>query len=359
MIKRFFILTICILLIPLQPIFAQTTNELSISSYRFKYSPPLQYQDNRLYITIQNSSSEDFIGNVSISYTYNNQTETLGDHLQLSIVQGETDTVWFDGSFPFYTDQLQFTITIFHPDGEQITQSFEADILGDNDADGIHDQDDPDDDNDGLTDEEELAQGTYATDPDTDDDGVLDSIDEFPLDITESKDNDGDGIGDNADLDDDNDGLTDQEEIEKGSDPLNPDSDEDGLKDGEDEKPNQDIDKDKDSDNDGITDYEEITIHKTDINNPDTDKDGLTDKEEIDNDLDPNDNSDANQDYDDDGVVNSVEIKKELNINEKSTHIIPDNIYIYIDKILILILSLIIVRYILKNRSIRNTRRVL
>jgi hypothetical protein len=50
-----------------------------------------------------------------------------------------------------------------------------------------------------------------ANDVDTDDDndGVSDVNDEFPLDETESKDTDGDGVGDNADTDADGDGVED------------------------------------------------------------------------------------------------------------------------------------------------------
>jgi len=57
----------------------------------------------------------------------------------------------------------------------------------DNDADGLRDSCDPDDDNDGTPDGE----------------------DAFPLDPTESVDTDGDGIGNNRDSDDDNDGIDD------------------------------------------------------------------------------------------------------------------------------------------------------
>jgi gliding motility-associated-like protein len=42
---------------------------------------------------------------------------------------------------------------------------------------------------------------------DADNDGIIDSLDDFPLDPNEGKDTDGDGIGDNADLDDNNDGF--------------------------------------------------------------------------------------------------------------------------------------------------------
>ena len=44
---------------------------------------------------------------------------------------------------------------------------------------------------------------------DDDNDGCPDSSDAFPLDPSECSDNDGDGLGDNADPDDDNDGILD------------------------------------------------------------------------------------------------------------------------------------------------------
>ena len=61
-------------------------------------------------------------------------------------------------------------------------------------------------------------------DDDDDNDGVSDEDDAFPTDPDESVDTDGDGIGNNADPDDDNDGFTDEEEIDAGSDPLDPNS---------------------------------------------------------------------------------------------------------------------------------------
>jgi hypothetical protein len=59
---------------------------------------------------------------------------------------------------------------------------------------------------------------------DTDGDGTPDAEDVFPNDPNESLDSDNDGVGNNADLDDDNDGYSDEEEVNAGSDPLNPDS---------------------------------------------------------------------------------------------------------------------------------------
>ena len=90
--------------------------------------------------------------------------------------------------------------------------------------------------------------GTILTeDLNDDNDGANDVNDAFPLDEDEWLDTDGDGFGNNADTDDDGDGLPDYIEtnskifivdeegnvIECGSNPLNPDSDGDGLLDGE------------------------------------------------------------------------------------------------------------------------------
>ncbi|KHE90274.1 MAG: fibronectin type III domain-containing protein [Candidatus Scalindua rubra] len=57
-------------------------------------------------------------------------------------------------------------------------------------------------------------------DPDVDGDGVADSQDAFPSDPNEWSDHDSDGIGNNADTDDDNDGMSDTWEIANGLDPL-------------------------------------------------------------------------------------------------------------------------------------------
>ena len=117
----------------------------------------------------------------------------------------------------------------------------------DNDGDTIPDSSDPDDDNDGmpdtyeqangcldqftddagidsdsdgLTNFEEFTLGTDPCDPDTDNDGFDDGDDAFPLDPNENFDTDGDGIGDNSDSDVDGDGVP------NGSDP---DIDGDGV----------------------------------------------------------------------------------------------------------------------------------
>jgi hypothetical protein len=73
-----------------------------------------------------------------------------------------------------------------------------------------------------------------------------------------SLDTDGDGIGDNKDLDDDNDGYSDIDEILQGTDPKNPnesplDSDNDGVSDFLEELRGTDPNN-PDTDGDGIID---------------------------------------------------------------------------------------------------------
>lgn len=126
----------------------------------------------------------------------------------------------------------------------------------DTDNDDIGNNADEDDDNDGLTDSQEQELGTDPLKFDTDGDGVSDKNDIFPLDTDETLDNDEDGIGDNADEDDDNDGLSDIQEQELGTDPLNPDTDEDGMSDKDEVDQNLDP-LNPDTDNDSVPDAED------------------------------------------------------------------------------------------------------
>jgi hypothetical protein len=132
---------------------------------------------------------------------------------------------------------------------------------------------DPDADNDGLLDGEEIALGTDPDDADSDNDGL----------------NDGDEVNvhgtDPLDADTDNDGLLDGTEVNgtNPTDPLDADSDDDGLLDGvEDANHSGGIDpgetdpNDPDTDDDGLNDGIEVDLG-TDPLNPDTDGDGIPD----------------------------------------------------------------------------------
>ncbi|MBI2439911.1 MAG: OmpA family protein [Lentisphaerae bacterium] len=94
-------------------------------------------------------------------------------------------------------------------------------------------------------------------------------------------------------LDSDADGLSDEEERALGTDPNNPDTDGDGLTDGEEVKIYKTDPLNPDTDYDGLNDGEEIHKYKTNPLVRDTDKGGVADghevKEDSTNPLDPSD----------------------------------------------------------------------
>jgi hypothetical protein len=79
----------------------------------------------------------------------------------------------------------------------------------------------------------------------------------------------------------DNDNLKRSYEEKIGTDPDNPDTDLDGLKDGEEVNIYNSDPLNHDTDGDGLSDYYEVIIYKTNPTNPDTDNDRLKDIEEI------------------------------------------------------------------------------
>lgn len=81
--------------------------------------------------------------------------------------------------------------------------------------------------------------------------------------------------------DNDKDGLTKREELELGTDPENPDTDGDGLQDGEEVNTYKTDPLNPDSDADNLQDGEEVNTYKTDPLNADSDKDALQDGEEL------------------------------------------------------------------------------
>ncbi|MDZ4860178.1 MAG: PQQ-dependent sugar dehydrogenase [Candidatus Hydrogenedentes bacterium] len=128
----------------------------------------------------------------------------------------------------------------------------------------------PDTDGDGLSDVEEGTLGTNPNDPDSDND-LLDDGDEVntynsdPLDT----DSDSDGLDDGAEV------------ITHGTDPTDTDSDNDGLDDGAEVNTHGTQPDDSDTDNDGLSDGAEINTHGTDPLDSDSDNDGLTDGDEV------------------------------------------------------------------------------
>jgi hypothetical protein len=105
----------------------------------------------------------------------------------------------------------------------------------------------------------EPTNPTTPTEPtDSDGDGFAGEADNCAnVANPEQTDTDSDGFGDVCDSDDDNDGLTDDEEAVLGTDPLNPDTDSDGISDGDELELGTDP-RDADTDGDGLTDGEEL-----------------------------------------------------------------------------------------------------
>ncbi|MGB1449077.1 MAG: BspA family leucine-rich repeat surface protein [Flavobacteriaceae bacterium] len=200
-----------------------------------------------------------------------------------------------DGEDAFPLDPNEDTDTDGDGTGDNADTDDDNDGLLDTEeiADGT-DPRDADSDDDGLSDGEEAEEGTDPNNPDTDGDGTPDAQDDLPFDPNENSDNDGDGIGDQADPDDDNDGLLDTEEAALGTDPRNPDSDGDGVNDGSDDFP-RDRNETVDTDQDGIGNNQD----------PDDDNDGYSDQLEIQEGTDPLDASNRPLDDDNDGIPNS------------------------------------------------------
>jgi hypothetical protein len=198
-----------------------------------------------------------------------------------------------------------------------------------------------DSDADLLNDAVEVANGTNPNNRDSDSDGIADGLEDRNGDGNLGganpnsqetdplvADTDGDGIDDGdedrnrngrvdagetdprvRDADDDNDGLSNQQEAQLGTNPAVPDTDGDGIRDGDEVNVTGTIPTDADSDDDGINDGIERNTN-TDPLSPDTDGDGILDGvEDRDRDgvRDNGETDPRNDDSDGDGVVDGAE----------------------------------------------------
>ncbi|MFN3202408.1 MAG: thrombospondin type 3 repeat-containing protein [Bradymonadia bacterium] len=205
----------------------------------------------------------------------------------------------------------------------------------DTDGDGQGNACDADDDGDGTDDDEDNcptvtnedqadADGDGrgdACDSDLDGDGAEDGEDNCP-DVANAAqgDHDGDGLGDACDDDADNDGLDNDEEAAMGSDPLDRDSDDDGLSDGEERNETGTNPLSPDSDGDGILDGTEMGRTMDDVDDdtevgeggfvPDADPDTVTDPNDADSDGDGT--IDGDEDLDRDGQMDAGEFNPGL-----------------------------------------------
>lgn len=165
-----------------------------------------------------------------------------------------------------------------------------------------------DNDGDGLTNAEEREYGTNLNSVDSDEDGLFDKDEVMVY------------KSDPLDPDTDNDGVMDGAEVKAGTDPKGPgrlftlpggvepqvptttpeeetepvDSDGDGLMDDEEEELGTNP-MSADSDMDDLGDYEEVYVYNTNPLDPDTDNDGYLDGAEVANGYDPNGPGKLNQ----------------------------------------------------------------
>jgi len=280
--------------------------------------------------------------NTTVTIQFNEKVDTDSVELALGIepYASVEDFQWTDGEqlvlvfdLDLYPDNT-YTITIAKSAadvlGNQMVTSFSFSFTTgyDLDDDGIPDSIDPDDDGDGVDDEDddfpanpsewsdtdEDGTGDNA-DTDDDDDGVDDTDDVFPLDPQEWTDTDDDGVGNNADDDDDGDGVMDWEDdlpLDKDEtedldgdgigNNADPDDDGDKIADTLDEFPD-DPDEYVDTDGDGTgnnADPDDDGDGVLDVDDPfpqdgnewlDTDGDGIGDNSDPDDDNDGTDDT--------------------------------------------------------------------
>jgi hypothetical protein len=136
----------------------------------------------RLYARVHNLGSQDNSGYV----TFYQGTVLIGESQVVTVLPNSTDDVWVDFEIPDVDFNILARVMGVYPSDENSNNN-EA-VTGmyypeeDGDGDGIPDSQDPDLDNDNLTNEEESSLGTDPENPDTDGDGIPDNLDEFPLD---------------------------------------------------------------------------------------------------------------------------------------------------------------------------------
>lgn len=157
--------------------------------------------------------------------THDSDGDNIDDSIELLYALNPNDAT--DGSLDLDNDGLTNSteatlgtnLAASDTDADGVSDSMEVE-LGFNPVEydlHLHDRD-----SDGLSYRKELRAGADPLNPDSDGDGTLDGVDLFPTNSAEATDHDLDGLGDNEDLDDDNDGMPDAWEEQYELDPLDP-----------------------------------------------------------------------------------------------------------------------------------------
>ena len=138
-------------------------------------------------------------------------------------------------------------------------------------------QSDPD--GDLIPRDREISAGTDPDKADTDGDGLTDAVELLNTFTDPTRSSTYDGIAD-QDVDVDDDGLTSAQEQRAGTDPIEPDTDGDGLLDGREVQGSYSDPSDQDTDDDDLLDDSELRLG-TDPRKADTDGDGIADGKEV------------------------------------------------------------------------------
>jgi len=236
---------------------AKTDLSLTATDIILSKEEPLAGETIRVFARVFNLGDTDVYGFV----VFSDNGKEMADPQPISVKANTYDDVFIDWQAPAGQHDVQARIVApsladENTDNDKaVSENYFVD--SDTDGDGVGNNKDDDDDNDGLTDGQEIALGTDSLNPDSDGDKARDNIDVFPLNPKEWRDSDQDSLGDNQDLDNDNDGLENDDEIfVYGTNPLNPDSD-----------------------NDHLSDKEEISLGTSALA-ADSDKDGVIDSED-------------------------------------------------------------------------------
>lgn len=212
-------------------VFAKADLSLNVSDITFSKEEALAGDKVRVFARVFNVGDQDVYG--FVAFLINDKE--IAEPQPVSVKVNTYDDVFIDWIFTQGNFDVEAKIIATKPLDEDLSNDRAARedyfVDSDSDRDGIGDAKDSDNDNDGLADAEETALGTDYLNPDTDQDGFNDAQDIFPLDQTEWHDTDNDGLGDNLDADDDNDGLADEEELALGINPFSADSDHDLIPD--------------------------------------------------------------------------------------------------------------------------------
>lgn len=198
---------------------AQAVNmDLSVSQGSISFLPENFFvgQTVRIYTTVDQAGSSDTEGTVE----FRAGEQVIGSKPISLKAGGRPEEAWINWTPTKVGDQtVEITVrpeagyTDMVQGNNSVTERVFVDQ--DTDGDGIGNQADTDDDNDGTPDVRDM----------------------FPLDSKKSKDTDGDGIDDSIDSDDDNDGVYDFEEIQRGTSLTERDTDHDGVTDARDAFP--------------------------------------------------------------------------------------------------------------------------